>query len=285
MIVARPRGWHLDEQHLLCDGQPVSGSLVDFGLYAFHNAAELVARGATPAFYLPKMESHLEARLWAEVFAFSEEYLGVPHGSIRATVLIETIWAAFEMDEILYELREYIAGLNAGRWDYLFSIIKTFRDSGPEFVLPDRNSITMAAPFMKAYSDLLVATCHRRGAYAIGGMAAFIPSEGSGGQRDRLRQGARGQDQGGRGRIRRLLGGPSGSGTDLPGDLRRRARRRREPAAVGLDGAAVTGEQLIDLSPASTRRSPRPACGRTSRWAWSTWSPGCPGAVRSPFAI
>ncbi len=231
VIVARPRGWHLDERHILCDGQPVSGSLVDFGLYAFHNAAELVARGATPAFYLPKMESHLEARLWAEVFAFSEDYLGVPHGSIRATVLIETIWAAFEMNEILYELREYIAGLNAGRWDYLFSIIKTFRDSGPEFVLPDRNSITMTAPFMKAYSDLLVATCHRRGRLRDRWDGRVHPVEGPGCQRDRLRQGARGQDQGGRRRLRGLLGGAPRTCPDLPGDLRCRTGRRRESAA------------------------------------------------------
>jgi malate synthase len=176
VIVARPRGWHLPGKHLTIDGVPLVGALVDFGLYFFHNAAELLARGAGPAFYLPKMESHLEARLWAEIFAFAEEACGIEPGSIRATVLIETIWAAFEMEEILYELREYVAGLNAGRWDYLFSIVKTFRDAGSEYILPDRNTITMAAPFMKAYSDLLVATCHRRGAYAIGGMAAFIPS-------------------------------------------------------------------------------------------------------------
>lgn len=177
VIVVRPRGWHLPEKHLSLDGQPLSGALVDFGLYFFHNAAELVSRGRGPAFYLPKMESHLEARLWAQVFAFAERYCGVAAGSVRATMLIETIWAAFEMDEFLYELRDYASGLNAGRWDYLFSVIKTFRDAGPDFVLPDRNTITMAAPFMKAYSDLLVATCHRRGAYAIGGMAAFIPSK------------------------------------------------------------------------------------------------------------
>ena len=176
VIVTRPRGWHLAEKHLTMDGAPLVGALVDFGLYFFHNAAELLARDAGPAFYVPKLESHLEARLWAEVFAYSESALAIPRGSIRATVLIETIWAAFEMDEILYELRDYAAGLNAGRWDYLFSIVKTFRDAGAEFVLPDRGMVTMAAPFMKAYSDLLVATCHRRGAYAIGGMAAFIPS-------------------------------------------------------------------------------------------------------------
>jgi len=176
VIVARPRGWHLPEKHLTADGGPLVGALVDFGLYFFHNAAELLGRGAGPAFYLPKLESHQEARLWAEVFAFSEAAVGIPAGSVRATVLIETIWAAFEMDEILYELRDFAAGLNAGRWDYLFSIVKTFRDAGSDYVLPDRNDITMAAPFMKAYSDLLVATCHKRGAYAIGGMAAFIPS-------------------------------------------------------------------------------------------------------------
>ena len=176
VIVTRPRGWHLPEKHLTIDGGPLVGALVDFGLYFFHNAAELLERGAGPAFYLPKMESHLEARLWAEVFAFAESALSIPGGSVRATVLIETIWAAFEMDEILYELKDYAAGLNAGRWDYLFSIIKTFRDAGEQFVLPDRNLVTMAAPFMKAYSELLVQTCHRRGAYAIGGMAAFIPS-------------------------------------------------------------------------------------------------------------
>ncbi len=176
VIVTRPRGWHLPEKHLTLAGAPLVGALVDFGLYFFHNAAELLTRGVGPAFYLPKMESHLEARLWAEVFAYAESALGIEPGTIRATVLIETIWAAFEMDEILYELRDYAVGLNAGRWDYLFSIVKTFRDAGDDYVLPDRNAITMTAPFMKAYSDLLVATCHRRGAYAIGGMAAFIPS-------------------------------------------------------------------------------------------------------------
>ncbi|TWG97796.1 malate synthase [Nocardioides sp. J9] len=175
-IVMRPRGWHFDEQHLLVDGTPVVGALVDFGLYFFHNARELLERGSGPYFYLPKMESHLEARLWNDVFTFAQAELGVPHGSVRATVLIETIPAAFEMDEILYELRDHVSGLNAGRWDYLFSIIKYFRDSGPEFVLPDRASVGMTSPFMRAYAQLLVKTCHRRNAQAIGGMAAFIPS-------------------------------------------------------------------------------------------------------------
>ena len=176
VIIARPRGWHFDERHLLVDGAPAVGALVDFGLYFFHNATELINRGSGPYFYLPKMESHLEARLWNDVFSFAEEHLGVDHGTIRATVLIETIPAAFEMDEILYELKDYASGLNAGRWDYLFSVIKYFRDAGPGFVLPDRAAVTMTAPMMKAYTNLLVATCHRRGAFAMGGMAAFIPS-------------------------------------------------------------------------------------------------------------
>jgi malate synthase len=175
-IVFRPRGWHLTERHLRVDGQPVSASLFDVGLYVFHNAARQVARGSGPYLYLPKLESHLEARLWNEVFIYTQQSLELPRGTIRATVLIETITAVFEMDEILHELGEHAAGLNAGRWDYLFSVIKNFRDSGPEFVLPDRNSVTMTAPFMRAYTELLVQTCHRRGAMAIGGMAAFVPS-------------------------------------------------------------------------------------------------------------
>jgi malate synthase len=176
VLIPRPRGWHLDEKHVQVDGESVSGSLFDFALLFFHNAKELLARGSGPYFYLPKMESHLEARLWNDVFTFAQEQLGIPHGSIKATVLIETIPAAFEMDEILYELRDHASGLNAGRWDYLFSIIKYFRDAGPAYVLPDRASVTMTAPFMRAYTELLVRTCHRRGAFAMGGMAAFIPS-------------------------------------------------------------------------------------------------------------
>jgi malate synthase len=174
-LVVRPRGWHLEEKHLLVDGEPMPASLFDFGLYFFHNARELLDRGSGPYFYLPKLENHLEARLWNEVFVLSQEELGIPPGTIRGTVLIETILAAFEMDEILYELRDHAAGLNAGRWDYLFSIIKNFRDR-PEFLLPDRAQLTMTVPFMRAYTELLVKTCHRRGAHAIGGMAAFIPS-------------------------------------------------------------------------------------------------------------
>ncbi|MEW2424524.1 malate synthase A [Streptomyces nigra] len=175
-VVMRPRGWHLGERHLQLDGQPVPGALVDFGLYFFHNAQRLLDLGKGPYFYLPKTESHLEARLWNDVFVFAQDYLGIPQGTIRATVLIETITAAYEMEEILHELRDHASGLNAGRWDYLFSIVKNFRDGGPKFVLPDRNAVTMTAPFMRAYTELLVRTCHKRGAHAIGGMAAFIPS-------------------------------------------------------------------------------------------------------------
>ncbi|WP_151770001.1 malate synthase A [Streptomyces abyssomicinicus] len=175
-VVTRPRGWHLDEHHLEVDGEKVPGALVDFGLYFFHNARRLLEMGKGPYFYLPKLESHLEARLWNDVFVHAQDALGVPQGSVRATVLIETITAAYEMEEILYELRDHASGLNAGRWDYLFSLVKNFRDCGPRFVLPDRNAVTMTAPFMRAYTELLVRTCHRRGAHAIGGMAAFIPS-------------------------------------------------------------------------------------------------------------
>ncbi|HIY41536.1 MAG TPA: malate synthase A, partial [Candidatus Nocardiopsis merdipullorum] len=175
-IVVRPRGWHLDEKHILVDGQRTSGGIVDFALYFFHCAQRLLDKGKGPYFYLPKMESHLEARLWNDIFVLAQERLGIPRGTIRATCLIETIPAAFEMDEILYELREHSAGLNAGRWDYLFSIIKVHRTRGREFLLPERNAVTMTAPMMRAYTELLVKTCHKRGAHAIGGMAAFIPS-------------------------------------------------------------------------------------------------------------
>jgi malate synthase len=173
-LMIRPRGWHLSERHIAVDGEPISASLFDFGLTFFHNARELLERGSGPYFYLPKLESHLEARLWAQAFALAEEELGVPRGSIRCTVLIETILAAFEMEEILYELREYGCALNAGRWDYIFSCIKKFSSRG--WLLPDRAQVTMTVPFMRAYTELLVATCHKRGAHAIGGMAAFIPS-------------------------------------------------------------------------------------------------------------
>src|SRR5579864_2438650 len=173
-LLVRPRGWHLDGRHVEVDGKPVSGSLFDFGLYFFHNAQRLIGKGTGPYFYLPKMESHLEARLWNDVFCFAQDELGIPRGTIRATVLIETILAAFEMDEILYELREHSSGLNCGRWDYIFSFIKKFRNR-PDFVLPDRSTLTMDKHFLKSYVELLIQTCHRRGIHAMGGMAAQIP--------------------------------------------------------------------------------------------------------------
>ena len=179
-IVVRPRGWHLPEKHLQVDSQPCSGALVDFALYFANCAKAQLERGSGPYFYLAKLESHLEARLWNDVFVRAEDVLGIPRGSIRATVLIETYPAAFEMEEILFELREHSAGLNAGRWDYMFSVIKNFRTRGREYLLPDRNSVTMTVPFMRAYTELLVRTCHSRGAHAIGGMAAFIPSRDPG---------------------------------------------------------------------------------------------------------
>jgi len=174
-LVVRPRGLHLGEKHLAVDGEIMSGGLFDFGLYFFHNARELLGRGSGPYFYLPKLESHLEARFWNEVFVFAQDYLEIPSGTVRATVLIETLPAAFEMDEILYELREHAAGLNAGRWDYIFSYLKTFQ-ARPDKLLPDRTQVVMTVPFMHAYTELLIHTCHRRGAHALGGMAAFIPN-------------------------------------------------------------------------------------------------------------
>ena len=175
-VMMRPRGWHLPERHLLVDGEQTAAALTDVGPYFHHCAQAMIERGAGPYFYLPKLESHLEARLWNDVFCFLQDRSGIPRGAVRATVLVETIPAAFQMEEILYELREHSAGLNAGRWDYIFSIIKTFRGRGRGWVLPDRADITMTTAFMRAYTERLVATCHRRGAHAIGGMAAFVPN-------------------------------------------------------------------------------------------------------------
>ena len=177
VLLVRPRGLHLLEKHVLIDGEPISGSFFDFGLYLFHNAKNALAKGTGPYFYLPKLESHLEARLWNDVFVFAQDYIGIPQGTIRATVLIETILAAFEMDEILYELREHSAGLNCGRWDYIFSYIKRLRNQ-PDVILPDRGQVTMTVPFMRAYTSLCIQTCHKRNAPAMGGMAAQIPVKG-----------------------------------------------------------------------------------------------------------
>ena len=173
-LIARTRGWHLNEEHFLVDGQPMSGALFDFGLYFFHNAKELISRDKGPYFYLPKMESYLEARLWNDVFNIAQDFVGIPRGTVRGTVLIETITAVFEMDEIIYELRDHIAGLNCGRWDYIFTYVKIFRNR-PDMILPDRSDVTMTVPFMEAYVKLLISTCHRRGVHAMGGMAALIP--------------------------------------------------------------------------------------------------------------
>jgi len=189
-LIVRPRGWHLEEKHLTVDGEPMSGSLFDFGLYFFHNAAETVKRGFGPYFYLPKMESHLEARLWNDVFNLAQDYIGMPRGTVRGTVLIETILAAFEMDEIIYELRDHSSGLNCGRWDYIFSVIKKFRQNS-NFVLPDRSCVTMTVPFMDAYVKLLIQTCHKRGVHAMGGMAAQIPIKDDPAANDKAMEGVR----------------------------------------------------------------------------------------------
>jgi malate synthase len=189
-LIVRPRGWHLDEKHVTVDGEPISGGLFDFGLYFFHNAFQTQKVGQGPYFYLPKMESHLEARLWNDVFNLSQDYIGMPRGTIRGTVLIETILAAFEMDEIIYELRDHSSGLNCGRWDYIFSTIKKFRNN-PQFVLPDRSAVTMTVPFMDAYVKLLIQTCHKRGVHAMGGMAAQIPIKDDKAANDKAMDGVR----------------------------------------------------------------------------------------------
>ena len=247
-LLVRPRGWHLPERHVTRHGEPISASLFDFGLYAFHNAAELVRRGSGPYFYLPKLENHKEARLWNEVFKRAQQQLGIPYGTIRATVLVENILAAFQMEEILWELRDHSAGLNAGRWDYIFSIIKKFRTR--DQVLPDRGQVTMTVPFMHAYAERLVQVCHRHGAHAIGGMAAFIPNRREPDVTERaIRKVEGGQGAGGLVGLRRHLGGAPGPGAGGEGDLRpppgrpaapeeraARGRRRLGGGPAGLPG-------------------------------------------------
>ncbi len=234
-LLVRPRGWHLPERHLIVDGEPISGSLFDFGLFFFHCAPRLLAKGSGPYFYLPKMESHLEARLWNEVFCFAQDAFRIPRGTIKATVLIETLPAAFEMDEILYELREHSAGLNAGRWDYIFSAIKCFPDRR-EMVLPDRGEVTMTVPFMRAYAELLAATCHRRGAHAMGGMAALIPSRRDDEANERALAGVRADKE------REVGQGYDGTWVAHP-DL---VPVAREVFATGLKGAANQLERQRD---------------------------------------
>jgi malate synthase len=246
-LLVRPRGWHLPERHLLVDSRPVAGALFDFGLYIFHCASRLLATGTGPYFYLPKLESHLEARLWNDVFCVAQDALGIDRGTIKATVLIETLPAAFEMDEILYELRDHSAGLNAGRWDYIFSSIKCFPDR-PEMILPDRSKVTMTVPFMRAYTELLAATCHRRGAHAMGGMAALIPSRKDAEANAKALDGVRADKE------REVSQGYDGTWVAHP-DL---VPVAREVFERGLNGAAnqlerrrddvsVTAQQLLDL--------------------------------------
>jgi malate synthase len=229
-LLVRPRGWHLNERHFQVDGAPISGSLFDFGLYFFHNAKELIRRGTGPYFYLPKMESHLEARLWNDVFCFAQDRLGIPRGTIRATVLIETILAAFEMDEILYELREHSSGLNCGRWDYIFSYIKKFRNR-PDFVLPDRSMVTMEKHFLKSYVELLIRTCHRRGIHAMGGMAAQIPIKNDPGANEKALEKVR-QDK-----LREVHAGHDGTWVAHPGLV---------PIAKEIFDAHMKGANQID---------------------------------------
>jgi malate synthase len=247
-LLVRPRGWHLPERHLLVSGEPIAGALFDFGLFVFHCARRLLGARSGPFFYLPKLESHLEARLWNEVFTFAQDALGIPQGTIKATVLIETLPAAFEMDEILFELREHSAGLNAGRWDYIFSSIKCFAHSS-DMVLPDRGAVTMTVPFMRAYTELLVATCHRRGAHAMGGMAALIPSRSDEEANERALDGVRADKD------REASQGYDGTWVAHP-DLVPVAREVFQKALSGApnqvdrlrDDVDVTAEDLLDLA-------------------------------------
>jgi malate synthase len=245
-LLVRPRGWHLPERHLLVDSEPVSGSLFDFGMYFFHSGPRLLSRGLAPFFYLPKLESHLEARLWNDVFGFAQDAVGLARGTIKATVLIETLPAAFEMDEILYELRDHSAGLNAGRWDYIFSAIKCFADDRAK-VLPDRADVTMTVPFMRAYAELLAATCHRRGAHAMGGMAALIPSRNDPEANERALAGVRADKQ------REVGQGYDGTWVAHP-DLVPTARQVFEDGLAGapnqlanVPAVDVSADDLLDL--------------------------------------
>jgi len=231
-LMVRPRGWHLDEKHVTVDGRPISAALFDFGLFFFHNAAALIAKGTGAYFYLPKLESHLEARLWNDVFNLAQDELGIPRGTIRATVLIETILAAFEMDEILYELREHSAGLNCGRWDYIFSFIKKFRHR-PDFVLPDRARVTMDRHFLKSYVDLLIQTCHRRRAHAMGGMAAQIPIKNDPAANDAALEKVR-QDK-----LREVRAGHDGTWVAHPGLV---------PVAAEVFDASMPGANQLDVT-------------------------------------
>ena len=252
-LLVRPRGFHLPEKHFLVDGRPAPGMLFDFGMYLFHNAEALADAGTGPYFYLPKMQSHLEARLWNDIFVHAQQALKIPVGTIKVTVLIETLPAAFEMDEILYELRDHIVGLNCGRWDYIFSSIKTLQND-PVFVLPDRGQVTMEAPFLRAYTQLLIKTCHRRGAFAMGGMAAQIPiKDDPGRQRERDGQGARRQAPRSARRARRHVGRASGAGRDCQAGVRRGHARSRTSST----GCARTSSRTRSAARAAGRHAHR----------------------------
>ena len=279
VLFVRPRGWHLVEKHFLINGTPISASLFDFGLFFFHNAKAQIASGTGPYFYLPKLESHHEARLWNDVFVFAQEYVGIPKGTIRATVLIETITAAFEMDEILYELRDHSAGLNCGRWDYIFSFIKKFRNHASH-VLPDRGVVTMEQPFLRSYVELLIHTCHRRGIHAMGGMAAQIPIRNNPEANEKAMERVR-QDK-----LREVRAGHDGTWVAHPGlvpvaktDLRRihassRTRLRRRPARARRSPRPI-------CSSCRRERLPKPACAATSMLDCSTSSRGCAATAAS----
>ena len=272
----RPRGWHLLERHHEVDGAPVSASLFDFGLVVFNNAREQLERGSGPYFYLPKLESHLEARLWARAFALAEEELGLPHGSIKCTVLIETILAAFEMDAILYELRDHSCALNAGRWDYIFSCIKKMGA-----VLPDRAQVTMTVPFMRAYTQLLVKTCHaprRARDRRHGGVHPVAPRPR--GERGRAREGGGGQAPRGRRRLRRHLGRAPRPRPGREGGVRRRARRPAEPGRAPARRRRRRARTTCSTSRFPAARSPTRACASTSASACATSTPGCRASAR-----
>jgi malate synthase len=256
---------------VLVDGRPVSGSLFDFGLYFFHNAAELVRRGTGPYFYLPKLESHLEARLWNDVFVLAQDSLGIARGTIRATVLIETILAAFEMDEILHELREHSSGLNCGRWDYIFSFIKKFRNR-PDFVLPDRASVTMDRHFLKSYVDLLIRTCHRRGAHAMGGMAAQIPIKDDAAANAAAMAKVRAD------KMREARAGHDGTWPIGLVPVARESSTPRWPPHSWRSRWPTCGSRRPTSSRSPTARSPRWASGPTWTWASSTSRRGCGGS-------
>ena len=271
-LMVRPRGWHLPEKHVLVDGQPMSGSLFDFGLYFFHNAKALLERGSGPYFYLPKLESHVEARLWNDVFNFAQDRLGLSRGTIKATVLIETILAAFEMDEILYELRDHSAGLNCGRWDYIFSCIKKFgRDS--DFCLADRSLVTMNTNFMRSYSLLTIQTCHRRGAHAMGGMAAQIPIKNDPVANEKALSMVLADKE------REAGDGHDGTWVAHPG-LAPIALKAFNKAMPGANQVERVRDDVYRFPPptcwTSARKHPLPkkACGSTATWASSTWAPG-----------